>query len=51
MDFLDDFYLVYWWITDVVLGIVGEYVGKMYNETKARPRFLVSENLMEDYKK
>lgn len=33
------------------LGIVGEYVGKMYNETKARPRFLVSENLMEDYKK
>lgn len=33
------------------LGIVGEYVGKMYNETKARPRFLVSENLLEDYKK
>ncbi len=33
------------------LGIVGEYVGKMYNETKARPRFLVSENLMEDYRK
>ena len=29
------------------LGIVGEYVGKMYNETKARPRFIISENLLE----
>ena len=28
------------------LGIIGEYIGKMYNETKARPRFIVSENLM-----
>lgn len=30
------------------LGIIGEYVGKMYNETKARPRFIISENLMEE---
>ena len=30
------------------LGIIGEYVGKMYNETKARPRFIVSENLYEE---
>lgn len=30
------------------LGIVGEYVGKMYNETKARPRFIISENLLEN---
>lgn len=27
------------------IGIVGEYIGKMYNETKARPRYIVSENL------
>lgn len=29
------------------IGIVGEYIGKMYNETKARPRYIVSENLNE----
>lgn len=29
------------------IGIIGEYIGKMYNETKARPRFIVSENLYE----
>lgn len=32
------------------LGIIGEYVGKMYNETKARPRYIISENLMEEDK-
>ena len=31
----------------ISLGIIGEYVGKMYNETKARPRFIVAENLEE----
>lgn len=30
------------------LGIIGEYVGKMYNETKARPRYIISRNLMEE---
>lgn len=30
------------------LGIIGEYVGKMYNETKARPRFIISENLYDN---
>ena len=30
------------------LGIIGEYVGKMYNETKARPRFIISRNLNEE---
>ncbi len=30
------------------LGIIGEYVGKMYNETKARPRFIIKENLIEN---
>ena len=32
------------------LGIIGEYIGKIYNETKARPRFIISENLMEEEK-
>lgn len=32
------------------LGIIGEYVGKMYNETKARPRYIISRNLMEEDK-
>ena len=30
------------------LGIVGEYIGKIYNETKERPRFLVDEILDEE---
>lgn len=34
----------------ISLGIIGEYVGKVYNETKARPRFIISENLLEDKK-
>ncbi len=29
------------------LGIIGEYIGKIYNETKRRPRYIISENLME----
>ncbi len=32
------------------LGVVGEYVGKMYNETKARPRYIISENLLDNKK-
>lgn len=32
------------------LGIIGEYIGKVYNEVKARPRYIVSENLLEDNK-
>jgi hypothetical protein len=27
------------------LGIIGEYIGKMYIETKARPRYIISRNL------
>lgn len=29
------------------VGIIGEYIGKIYSETKARPRFIISENLEE----
>ena len=31
----------------ISVGIVGEYIGKIYSETKARPRFIISENLNE----
>ncbi len=33
------------------LGIIGEYIGKIYNETKERPRFIISENLINNNKK
>ena len=29
------------------LGIIGEYIGKVYNETKCRPRYIISEDLDE----
>lgn len=32
----------------ISIGIIGEYIGKMYNETKARPRFIIAENLEEE---
>lgn len=35
----------------ISIGIIGEYIGKIYNETKARPRFIISENLNETKKK
>lgn len=31
----------------ISVGIVGEYIGKVYSETKARPRYIISENLEE----
>lgn len=30
------------------LGVIGEYVGKVYNETKARPRFIIEQYLNDD---
>ena len=33
------------------IGIIGEYVGKIYFETKKRPRFIIEENLMDDGRK
>ena len=29
----------------ICIGIIGEYIGKIYQETKARPRYIISENL------
>lgn len=29
------------------LGVIGQYVGKIYNETKARPRYIISEKTYE----
>lgn len=33
------------------LGVIGEYVGKMYNETKRRPRFIIADKLIDTNKK
>ena len=30
------------------IGIIGEYVGKIYSETKRRPRYFIAENLEEN---
>ena len=30
------------------LGIIGEYIGKIYGETKSRPRYIISRNLLEE---
>lgn len=33
------------------LGVIGEYIGKMYNETKRRPRFIIADKLIDTTKK
>lgn len=30
------------------LGVIGEYIGKMYAETKARPRYIIEKNTLEN---
>jgi len=34
----------------LAVGIVGEYVGKTYSETKKRPRYLISESFLDEHK-
>ena len=34
-------------IQSMFLGIIGEYIGKIYLETKARPRYIISERTSE----
>ena len=29
------------------LGVIGEYIGKIYNESKSRPRFIISESTLD----
>jgi len=33
------------------LGVIGEYIGKIYNETKQRPRFIIADKLIDSDKK
>lgn len=32
------------------LGVIGEYIGKIYNETKQRPRFIIADKLISNSK-
>lgn len=32
----------------LAIGVIGEYIGKIYLETKARPKFIIEKNLEED---
>ena len=32
----------------ISLGVIGEYIGKIYSETKRRPRYIIEKKLMDD---
>ena len=32
----------------ISIGVIGEYIGKVYKEVKQRPRFIIENNLEEN---
>ena len=36
---------------DLSLGVIGEYIGKIYLESKHRPRYIISERTWEPYER
>jgi len=38
-------------VDDVSLGVIGEYIGKMYLEIKGRPRFIIDRRTNDEEKK
>ena len=44
-------HFLYGWRDFCALGVIGEYIGKIYNETKQRPRFIISETTFDSKEK
>jgi len=42
------FYWIFGGIQLISLGVIGEYVGKIYSETKGRPRYIIDQYLCDD---